>query len=74
MVEILVDPLFKILYFSEIQYEAIFVGLVAGKGECDRPVVPMYERAVAIVVVLAMGERDVAIGFFASEHGGRKSN
>ncbi len=68
MIEVRIDPLFEILHLTEVHDEAIRIGFIAGKGQRDRPVVPMYEGTVAIVLVLTVGERDIAVGFFASEH------
>ncbi len=69
VVEILVDPCFQILQLPEVDDEAVGVRLMAGESERDGPVMPVNEGAVPIVPVLAVGEGDVAIDLFASEHG-----
>ena len=68
MVEVLIDPAPQILEFSKIDHEAVAVGLAAGKCQRDLPVVSVYERAMPIVVMLAVGERNVAVGLFTGEH------
>ena len=68
MIEVFVDPCFEVFEPSKVDDEAVAVGLAAGKGEGDAPVVPVNECAVPFVVVLAVGEGDVAVRFFAGEH------
>lgn len=69
MIEVFVDPSLQVFQLSEIDDEAVFVCLLAGEGEGDRPVVPVDECAMAVVPMLAVSEGNVAIGFFAGEHG-----
>ena len=68
MIEVLVDPGFEVFKLAEVNDEAVRVGFAAGEGDGNRPVVAVNERAMAIVQVLAVGERNVAVGFFAGEH------
>lgn len=71
VVEVLIDPGFEILELTEIHDEAVLVGLAAGEGQRNRPVMPVDEGAVAVMAVLAMGEWYIAVGFFAGNHGRR---
>jgi hypothetical protein len=41
---------------------------MAGKCQRNRPIMAVYERAVARVTVLPVRKWDVAVGFFAGEH------
>lgn len=68
VIEVFVDPGFKVFEVAEVDDKAVGIGLAAGEGEGDRPVVPVDLGAVSGVEVLAVGERDVAVGFFAGEH------
>ena len=72
MVKVFVDPGFQVFEFAEVDDEAIGVGLAASKSQCDAPIMPVDQGAVSVVAVLAMGERDVAVGLFASKHFFRK--
>ena len=69
MIQIFIDPLLEVFELSKVDNKAVFIGFVTSKSQYDCPVVSMDERAVAIMVVLAVGERNVAIGFFTSQHG-----
>jgi hypothetical protein len=69
VVEVLVDPSFDVFEFAEIDDEAAGIRFAAGKGQGDRPVVAVDQCAMAVVQVLAVGERNVAVGFFTGEHG-----
>ncbi len=68
VVEVLVDPGLQILEIAEVDDEAIRIGLAAGKGQGNAPLVAVDQGAVAFVEVLAVGERVVAVGFFSSAH------
>ena len=68
MVEIFVDPGFEVFDLAEIDYKTVFVGFGTGEGQGDRPVVSVNECAMAVVPVLAMGKRNVLVGFCAGEH------
>jgi hypothetical protein len=66
VIQVFVDPGFQVFELAEIDYEAIAVGLDAGKSQCNPPIMAVDQCAVSVVAVLAVGERDVAVGFFAS--------
>jgi hypothetical protein len=68
VVQVFVDPCLQVFKLTKVDDEAIRIGLAAGEGQGDAPVVPMDEGAVAFVSVLAVGEWNVAVGFFAGEH------
>ena len=63
VVEILGDPGFEIFQVTKVDHETIGITFLAGEGEGDCPVMAVYEGAVAIVPVLAVGEGDVAVSF-----------
>jgi hypothetical protein len=68
MVEVLFDPCSEVFQVSEVDDEALGIGLSASEGEGDRPIMTMDERTVTVVSVLAMGKGNVAVGFFAGQH------
>ena len=68
VVEVLIDSRFQVFEVAKIHDEAVLVHLAAGESQGDRPIVPVDVGAVACVEVLAVGEWDVAVGFFAGEH------
>ena len=74
VVEVLVDPLADVLQPAEIDDEAVGVGLGAAEGEGDAPVVPVNLRAMPVVQVLAVRERDVVGRLRAGEHGASDSD
>ncbi len=63
VVEILGDPGVEIFQVTKVDYETVGITFLAGEGEGDCPVMAVYEGAVAVVPVLAVGEGDVAVGF-----------
>ena len=63
VVEILCDPGFEIFQVTKVDDKTVGISFLTGEGEGDCPVMPVYEGAVAIVPVLAVGEGDVAVGF-----------
>lgn len=69
VVQVFVDPCLQVFELTKVDDEAIRIGLAAGEGQGDAPIVPVDEGAVALVQVLAVGEWNVAVGFFTSEHG-----
>ena len=70
MVKVLIDPRFDKFEFSEVHNEAVGIELTTGKSQADRPIVSMYVGAISIVTMLAVGERNVVIGFLAGKHDG----
>lgn len=68
MVEVLFDPCSEVFQVSEVDDEALGIGLSASEGEGDRPIMTVDERTVPVVSVLAMGKGNVAVGFFAGQH------
>ena len=68
VVEIFGDPGLEIFQVTKVDDETVGISFLTGEGEGDCPVMPVYEGAVAIVPVLAVGEGDVAIGLGTSEH------
>ena len=66
VIQVFVDPGFQVLELAEVDYEAIAVGFCTGKGKRNAPIMAVDQCAVSVVAVLAVGERDVAVGFFAS--------
>lgn len=71
MVEVLIDPGFKVFELAKVDDEAVGIRLLAGKGQCDAPVVAMDQGAVAVMAVLAVGKWNVTVGFFADKHNGK---
>ena len=69
VVEVGLDPVLEVFEIAEVDDKAVGIGLAAGKVEGDGPVVPVNEGAMPFVPVLAVGKGDVAVGFFAGEHG-----
>ena len=63
------DPGLEIAQLAEVDDEAVYIGLAAGEGQRDRPVVPVDECAMACMPVLTVREGNVPVGFFTSEHG-----
>ena len=68
MIEIVRDPLLQKTKTAEIDHEATLIKAVATKLNLDGPVMPVQERAMPLMPVLAMGERDIPIGLAAGEH------
>ena len=68
VVEVFVDPVGEVVEFAEVDDEAVFVELVGGEGEGDGPAVSVYAGAASGVAGLAVGERDVSVGFGTGEH------
>lgn len=69
VIEMVFQPLAEELQFAEVDDETIFVEFFAAKGEGETPVVAMDLCTVPIVLVLAMGEGNVVVGFATSQHG-----
>lgn len=72
VVEVFVDPGAEKLEFAEVDHEAVFIGGVAAESHGEGPVVAVDERAMSVMPVLAMGERDVGVGLATGKHGGIK--
>ena len=68
MVEVLFEPCSEVFQVSEIDNEALGIGLTASEGEGDRPIMTVNEGTVTVVSVLAMGKGNVVVGFFAGQH------
>ena len=68
VVELAVDPLLEVVQFAEVDDKAIGVGRTTGKGQRNRPVVPVDEGAVPLMAVLAVRKRDIAVGFRTGKH------
>lgn len=62
VVEVFHQPIPDKSQIRKVYHESRFIQLMTSKGEFKGPVVPVYERAMAGVVGLAMGKGDVAIG------------
>jgi uncharacterized protein involved in propanediol utilization len=68
MVEVLLEPCAEVFQVSEIDNEALGIGLTASEGEGDRPIMTVNEGTVTVVSVLPMGKGNVVVGFFAGQH------
>lgn len=73
VVQMQLDPVFQVTQATKVDHEAALVGFAATKGDDERPVVPVDEVAMAFMLVLAMGERDVRVDFFTGKHGRKDS-
>ncbi len=69
MVEVVGDPGLQEPQPAEVDDEAALIQLPATELDFDRPVVAMQEGAMTLMAMLPMGERDVAVGLAAGEHG-----
>jgi len=69
VVEVVGDPGLQETKAAEIHDESAFVELLAAEFNLDAPIMAVQERAMPIVPVLPVGERDVAVGLAASKHG-----
>ena len=62
MVEVFLNPFFDVFELAEIDDKAVLIGLGAGKGESECPVVPVQEGAMPGMAMLAMSEGNIAVG------------
>ena len=69
VVEVVGDPGLQEGEAAEIDDEAALVEFVAAELDLDAPVMAMQERAMPLMPVLPVGERDVAVGLAAGELG-----
>ena len=49
VVQVFVDPCLQIFELTKVDDEAVHIGLAAGEGHGDAPIVPMDEGAMAFV-------------------------
>ena len=72
MVQIFSNPLLEKTEAAEIDDEATLIEALTAKLDLDGPIVAMQEGAMPLMPMLAMGERDIPIGFAAGEHAQRR--
>ena len=68
VIEVLLDPVAQETETAKVDHEAVGVGFFCSESQPDRPVVPVYQRAVAGVPMLPMGERNIRVSLGAGEH------
>ena len=68
MVEVLRDPGLQETEAAEVHHKAALVELLATELDLNAPVMAVQERAMPVVPVLPVGERDIAVDFAAGEH------
>jgi hypothetical protein len=54
---------------AEIHYKAVLVAPLCGERNLERPIVAVDKRAVTVVIVRAMSEREICVALGASKHG-----
>jgi hypothetical protein len=69
MIEVVRDPGLQETEAAEIHNETALVEFLAAKLDLDAPVMAVQKRAMAVVPVLPVGERDIAVGLAAGKHG-----
>jgi hypothetical protein len=70
VIQIFGDPVFDVTQLPEIDHEAVHIRLRAPESQRNRPIVPVYQRTMPVVFVLAMRKRNVPVTFFAGYHCG----
>lgn len=68
VVEVIINPGLEKSELSEVDDKARSVELSTSESQSNRPIMPVDERAVSIVAMLAVSERDLPVGLFAGEH------
>jgi hypothetical protein len=63
VIEMFVDPVLEKFQLPEIDNKTVPVGLVTTECDHDGPVVTVYEGAMSVVTMLAMGPWDVRVHF-----------
>jgi len=69
VIEVVRDPGLQETEAAEVDDETTLVEALAAELDLDAPVVAVQEGAMTVMPMLPVGERDVAVGLAAGEHG-----
>jgi hypothetical protein len=69
MIEMIRDPGLQETQAAEVHDEPALIETLAAKLDLDTPVVTVQKRAMPVMPMLPVGERDITVGLTAGEHG-----
>lgn len=68
MIEIFRNPTRNKFNPAEINHEALVIKFIAGKGQCERPIVAVDKAAMPRVAVLNVPDRNIRVNLFTGMH------
>lgn len=68
MIELSFDPVLEETHFAEVQNKSVHIGFFGVKRNLNVPVMAVDERAMTVMIIGAVGERNVRKNLSASLH------
>ena len=68
MVQVAINPVFDVFELPKIDDKAVRVQLLAGKGQCDGPIMPVDIGTVPRMSMLPVCHRDILVRLCTGKH------